>query len=62
MSDWNLRNDWKELRDAIHDLVSGASDGDDDEQAEDAGLLSHLLFSAPLVIAVLVLARRMSGA
>lgn len=32
MSDWNLRNAWKELRDALHDLV-----------------------------AILVLARRMSG-
>ena len=61
MSDWNLRTAWKELRDAIHDLVSGASEGDDDEQAEDPALLFHLLFSAPLFIAVLVLARRMSG-
>jgi hypothetical protein len=56
MRDRNPKTLWEELRAFI-----GFSDEDDDEgeQAQDPGILFHLLFTVPLVITVLATTRRL---
>lgn len=56
MADWNPKELWNELRQAIDDWMVGERDGEG-EQADDPTLLFHLCFTAPLVIAAIALAR-----
>ena len=56
MADWNPKDLWEELRRAIDDWMVGDQDGEG-EQADDPTLLFHLSFTAPLLIAAIVLAR-----
>ena len=58
MRDRNPKNLWEELRAFI-----GFADEDDDkgEQAQDPGLLFHLLFTVPLVITVFATMRRLAA-
>ena len=53
MGDW--KGLWDELRRTIETWIG---DADDDERSSDPTLLMHLLFTAPVVIALLALARR----
>lgn len=51
MEPWNPRRIWAQLRDAIR----GEPDDDgDDEPVQDPGLVFHLSFSAPLLLALLM--------
>ena len=54
MSDRKPKSLWDELVEAF----MGTSDDDDDEQARDPSLLVHLMYTAPIVIAVFALMRR----
>ena len=56
MADWNPKDFWNELRQAIDDWMVGDRDGEG-EQADDPALLFHLAFTAPLLIAAIALAR-----
>ena len=56
MADWNPKDLWNELRQAIDDWMVGERDGEG-EQADDPTLLFHLAFTAPLLIAAIALSR-----
>ena len=58
MADWNPKDFWNELRQAIDDWMVGDRDSDGEgEQADDPTLLFHLCFTAPLVIGVIAMLR-----
>lgn len=54
MSNWNPKGLWDELKRTF----GGASD-DDEEQSSDPTLLFHLMFTAPLLIGILAMVRRL---
>ncbi len=57
MRNWNPRRLWNEVREA---LLSWLDADDDEEQAKDPSLLFHLLFSVPLLLALLATLRRVA--
>jgi hypothetical protein len=54
MSDWNPKGLWDELKRTFQ----GASD-DDEEQSGDPTLLYHMMFTAPLLIGLLAMIRKL---
>ena len=54
MSNWNPKGLWDELKRTFQ----GSSE-DDDEQSSDPTLLFHLMFTAPLLLGLLAMARRL---
>ena len=54
MSDWNPKSLWDELRKALQ----GPGEDDDDEQSSDPTLLFHMMVTAPLLLALIAMARR----
>ena len=52
MSQWDPKSLWDELVQAFRDW------GEDEEQAKDPSLAFHLLFTAPLLLALLALMKR----
>ena len=56
MKDWNLKAVWDEIK---RTLGSGERDDDSSEdQSSDPTLLFHLMFTAPLLLGLLMMARR----
>ena len=55
MSDWNPKSLWDELKRTFE-----RDNSDDEEQSSDPTLLFHMMFTAPLVIGVLAMVRRLS--
>lgn len=53
MSDWNPKSIWDELKRTFR----GWTD-DDEEQSSDPTLLFHMTFTAPLLIGLLVMMRK----
>lgn len=56
MAHWDPKDAWDELRRAIDEWMGGEREGEG-EQADDATLLFHLAFTAPLVMGVIALLR-----
>ena len=56
MSHWNPKALWDELVQAL----KGWMGEEEEEQASDPSLLLHLMYTAPLVLAVLALMRRVA--
>lgn len=54
MRDWNPKSLWDELRRTLQGWI----DEEDEEQSADPTLLFHLLFTAPLIIGILVMVKR----
>jgi hypothetical protein len=52
MKDWSPRTIWHRLREALESLLGGEA-GDDEPE-----LLFHLAFTAPFVLAILMMLRR----
>ena len=52
MSDWSPESLWERLRRALEGWM------DEEIDADDPSVLFHLLFLAPLLIAMVILARR----
>lgn len=49
MSDWNPKSLWDEL---VQTFKGWTDDDEDDEQARDPGVMYHLMYTAPLLLAV----------
>jgi hypothetical protein len=54
MSDWNPKSFWDELKRTFQGWTE-----DDEEQSSDPTLLFHLMFTAPLLIGVLAMIRKL---
>lgn len=52
MKEWDPKSFWDELRKAFRDWTE-----DDEEQSTDPSMLFHLIFTVPLVIAIIAMAR-----
>ena len=55
MANWNPKSLWDELKRTFE-----RDEADDDEQSSDPTLLFHLMLTAPLLIGLLAMARRLS--
>ena len=57
MKDWNLKAVWDEIKRTLGS-PDEADDDSSDEQSSDPTLLFHLMFTAPLLLGLLMMARR----
>ena len=55
MSDWNPKSLWDELK-----RTFARDESDDEEQSSDPTLLFHMMFTAPLLLGVLAMVRRLA--
>ena len=56
MSDWKPKSLWDELLEAV--MGRRDDDDEDDEQARDPSLMVHLMYTAPVLIALFAMMKR----